>query len=143
MYLSCLQTSYSTGASSVVCKDIYNFYDCLYLDSAQWKLNNNIWSQITKGIVRDAIMTAMGYGLQLGFNKACAEYMYNPVSGVTIFTGWKSALCGAGSVLLKGRETLALLTTPGQVLKDLFKGNSVDDPAKVNDYCNGGALYAN
>ncbi len=141
MYLSCLQTSQTTGLSSRVCKDTYKFNDCLYLESAQYKLNNNVWSQITKGIITQAVSAAMGFALQATFNSVCERYNHN-LQQPTLVTGWYNVWCGLFSGVLKFQEIKKLLTTPGQVMSDLFNGNIPKDPASIQDYCNGGDLYA-
>ncbi|MGV8086449.1 MAG: hypothetical protein ACP5N1_02350 [Candidatus Woesearchaeota archaeon] len=142
MYVSCLQTSQITGLSNVVCKDVYRFNDCLYLTSAQYKLNKNIWNSIGKGLVNQAISASMGMALHITYNAVCKKYLNKMGSNNLVADGWYSVGCGVFGAALKWKEIVALFSSPGEVLKDLFNGNDLKDPSEINDYCLGGELYA-
>jgi hypothetical protein len=142
MYLSCLQDSQNTGLPVSVCKDLYQVNNCLYLESAQYRLNSNIFAQIGKGLIQQSIMYLMGYAVQTAYSGVCSEYIESYGSGELNANGWHAVGCGLLGAGLKYQEISALLKSPAEVMNNLFKGAGVDDPAKIYDYCDGGKLYA-
>ncbi|HYD02772.1 MAG TPA: hypothetical protein VEC16_00580 [Alphaproteobacteria bacterium] len=142
MYLSCLQDSQSTGLPVSVCKDLYKVNNCLYIKSAQYELNDNLFAQISKGLVQQSIMYSMGFAVQTVYGSVCAEYIESYGAGELNSKAPYSVGCGLFGVGLKYQEITALLQSPGEVMNNIFKGAGVDDPAKIYDYCQGGQLYA-
>jgi hypothetical protein len=143
MYVSCLEESQINGMSSSICKDIYAVNNCLYLESAQYRLDPSVLSQLTKGLVTQSIMFAMGYAVQAGYKAVCQKYLDTMGSSDnTIATGWGSVGCGLLGAGLKWQEIWAFFKEPEEVWKSLQKGNIPQDPAEIYDYCKGGEVYA-
>ncbi|MGV8171420.1 MAG: hypothetical protein ACP5OA_01875, partial [Candidatus Woesearchaeota archaeon] len=147
MYVECLTDSQETGMPSSVCKDIYNVNDCLYLESAQYRLNPNIASLIVQGVVKQSVMFAFGWATQKVYGWACGTYVDKLTAEIAeegLFSGGSllSLACGLVGAALKWQEIVALVSDPMEVWNNMKMGTAPEDPATIYDYCKGGEVYA-
>ena len=143
MYVSCMQTQLAAGQPTTGCEQRQAFYTCLYLDSAEYKFSDNLFtSVIIPGLLKAGLVYATNVGIQLGYTAICSDYK-NAYAGstpsnaekTTLASGWYDVGCGALGVFLQYNE-LKTIFSPSK-WKSYFGSERPGDPAAQKDYCIG------
>ena len=161
MYLTCLEQNSARGIPTLSCDKQYSYDSCLYIESAQHKLNPTGVS-ILRGFLKSALSFFVGYEIEAQFANLCSLYTSGlsgdsitktdagggvvatgvpgspgPVLGVgdDIATGQVSVVCGITGTVLRLNEIKSLLSSDGW--SSIFKSDKPQDPATIHDYCAG------
>jgi hypothetical protein len=135
-YLSCLE-KLNNGLPTYVCDQEYGNEMCLYIDSAQWKMDSSVWP-VLKGLLRSALVFVVGTGIELGYSYICEDYLkksQNPTTLETLENGWYAVGCGTLGATLHYKEITSVFAPGG--ITSFFDSNIPDDPATIHDYCVG------
>jgi len=134
-YLSCLQKQAQGGTPTIACDMDYGIETCLYLDSAQWKMDQGIWPGI-RGLFRSALSAAVGIGIQLLYSKVlCPKYLKNMADETNLVKGSNDVTCGLAGTLLQAKEIGSVFG--GDIFKTLMDSSTPKDPSEIHDYCIG------
>jgi hypothetical protein len=141
IYKSCLQQNARMGLPTSTCDEAYREQECLYVDSAQYKLHGYMGGFLESLV--DALVSSLpGIVLGITYSAACPAYKFDPTQ-----SGCSKALavgpCGTYERVICGLSSAAVA---GAEIYDMVSGGidfkKYDASLEGTDFCSGGAEAA-
>jgi hypothetical protein len=109
MHIKCLEISKNNGLDSSYCEELYSFRDCLYLESAQVRLNafdegHGLGDQFIKA----SAAALLGTGVSFAFQGACGQYYNSLIPIPYVGQKWRQWICAALVIPLQAQEIISL-----------------------------------
>ena len=120
MYINCLEDIKGTGLGKEVCTNLYNYRDCLYLESAEVKLHGPggaFWARLPQVLMSALLGTAASIVFQI----VCPEYFFDfiPLDPV------RQIGCTAAVIPITYKEIQGFVT--GEIFKDFASNTNLGD----------------